>query len=337
MLGNIARDIAGTYINGNYFVKNTWTGSKIKRALRVGEEFDPDFPDSIDLKITTSCSRGCKFCHENSIPWGPSFDFNKTIKILEQLPKVGIELAIGGGNVFDIPEKTVELLEWCNKNHFLPRITLNYQDLLEKEKLFSDIAEWKHEDYENDVYYKVLSLSDAIGVSLNSYIPDPLLDQRRFEYCRTIPKHVYHVILGVLNPDDFLKMYNDPSAYFNILILGFKQFGRAQNQEPKYLDDWKKVIREVIWKSRLMVGDKKPVLGFDNLAIEQLELHGCLTSSEWASTYFGAEFSSTMYIDAVKGEFAPTSRSISRTSWDNINIIDYFKQNKNSFNDTSCN
>ena len=28
-------------------------------------------------------------------------------------------------------------MEWCNKNHFLPRITLNYQDLLEKEKLFS--------------------------------------------------------------------------------------------------------------------------------------------------------------------------------------------------------
>ena len=56
----------GTYINGNYFVQSDWTGTKVKRTLRVGEDFNPDFPDSIDLKITNSCSHACPFCHEDS-------------------------------------------------------------------------------------------------------------------------------------------------------------------------------------------------------------------------------------------------------------------------------
>ena len=73
------------YLNGNYIVispsYNNFTIKK--RALRINEELKADFPDSIDLKISNRCSIGCKYCHENSIPTGDIFDFDKWMAFLD--------------------------------------------------------------------------------------------------------------------------------------------------------------------------------------------------------------------------------------------------------------
>ena len=39
----------------------------------------------------------------------------------------------------------------------------------------------------------------------------------------------------------------------------------------------------------------------------------------------GNEGSCSMYIDAVEGKFARTSRDSNRVDWDSINLIDFFK------------
>ena len=45
---------------------------------------------------------------------------------------------------------------------------------------------------------------------------------------------------------------------------------------------------------------------------------------KWDELYLGKEGSCSMYIDAVKGEFARTSRSPERVSWNDIKLLDYY-------------
>jgi hypothetical protein len=65
-------------------------------------------------------------------------------------------------------------------------------------------------------------------------------------------------------------------------------------------------------------------LGFDNLAIEQLGIKGMVDGEKWKGIYLGDEGTCSMYIDAVKGEFARTSRSPERVSWNDVKLLDYY-------------
>jgi hypothetical protein len=48
------------------------------------------------------------------------------------------------------------------------------------------------------------------------------------------------------------------------------------------------------------------------------------TTEGWDKFYMGDDFCFTMYIDAVKQEYAPTSRDANRMSFDEISLTDYF-------------
>ena len=65
-------------------------------------------------------------------------------------------------------------------------------------------------------------------------------------------------------------------------------------------------------------------LGFDNLAIEQLGIKDLVGDEKWKGIYLGDEGTCSMYIDAVKGEFARTSRSPERVSWNDVKLLDYY-------------
>ena len=297
------------YINGNYFVQiKGW--NKSYRALRQDDPiFKSDFPDSIDLKITNCCSIGCKYCHESSIPNGKHFNLQNTIKILSELPKVGIELAIGGGCILEMPENDlIGFLKWCKDNNFLIRATINSKDLLDKKKL---------------KFIEKLKLTDrieAFGISID----DP--KNCNFEMIEDIflyNKIVYHIIAGVYPINEIEKLLN--KNYRSILILGYKNWGRGENFQPK-LDNWKKEITRIAYGQRKM---QSCSISFDNLAIEQLGVKDILTQSEWDTYYMGPEFSHSMYVDAVTEVFAPTSRSAQRVKWqDSKGILDYYKNNR---------
>jgi MoaA/NifB/PqqE/SkfB family radical SAM enzyme len=304
-----------SYFNGNYFVLTNYRGTKLKQVLKAGEEPEAEFPDSIDIKITNSCGWGCPFCHESSHPNGKSFNFKKLTEVLEALPRVPIELAIGGGNVFDIPEKTLKLIRWANKRGFLTRITLNYKDMYH-------ILDYK------GPYKKIMKEVGAIGVSIPRYIDKPLHEKPKDNAEWYVGSNlgiqrncVMHIIVGVY-PYEQIPLLNN---YEKVLILGYKQWGRAKNSKPKDFEKWRETIKDfILHKKRLGI-----TIGFDNLAIEQIYGDEFDKSSPF---YGGNEFSSSMYIDAVGETFAPTSRSPERTKWtDALNIVEYFKNNKNEF------
>lgn len=323
-----------SYINGNYCVLDSGF-TRIKRALRRGEDFKAEFPDSIDLKITNRCLIGCPFCHESSGPGGGSFDLSKTKAILGTLPRVGIELAIGGGDVLEIPDKTVELIDWCNEQGFRTRVTINYKSI---EKYSDEMKEAikQHIQYFSNgsnrgtppvvsARYEILREAGAIGISIDQYID-------RWPFDLGTYNTVFHIIAGEFPPADLKKLWENCLNYKRLLILGYKDFGRAKGRPPKYdLGEWEEALKRLIWESRRS-SDKfpmgTPIVGFDNLALEQLNVRGAMTEEEWGDRYFGDEFTSSMYVDAVSGLFAPTSRSTERETWqDNGNsIIEYFKK-----------
>lgn len=317
-----------TYLNGNYIVKSYAWGTKIYESLRIGEDLISEFPDSIDLKITNVCDIGCPFCHESSGPTGKSFDLGKTIKLLDGLPKVGIEIAIGGGDVLNpgVVEDTIELIKWLERNKFLPRITINMKtiDKIRKEQgggFFSLLGNHTVRTY----------LNIPLGVSISEFNEERLKD---FENnCEELISNivVYHVITGIIPPNDLEELILSKRR---VLILGYKTWGRGENNPPplEKIEDTGEVVRRLIKKARgsVAVEDLDYMLGFDNLALEQLRIQEVLTKKEWDMYYMGDEFTHSMYVDAVNEEFAPTSRDPERKSWNDYQggIVEYFKTEK---------
>lgn len=314
------------YINGNYFVMSRRDVSKIKRALRFNEDLHAEFPDSIDLKITNACSIGCKYCHESSVEGAKKFDLKKTIEILDKLPKCGIEVAIGGGDIFDddCMEDAEDLVSWLKNNKFQPRITVNYKSLQ---------REFNSDGDPISSYSIVADCSEAVGVSIDK-MPD--VDDLFKSIC-CLDKVVFHIIAGIFPVDDIMKLYKEANACsisnrpVRILILGYKQFGRAAGTSVD-LENWKKGIKKLIFEIRTgktFISDPGIVIGFDNLALEQLDIESSLLPDEWNNLFCGCDFTSSMYVDAVEGTFGPTSRSPQdeRVSWDSTSIVEYFKEN----------
>lgn len=308
------------YLNGNYIVRTYAGGTKIYEALRIGEDFISEFPDSIDLKITDICDIGCFFCHENSNPNGKSFNLEKTIKMLDTLPKVGIEVAIGGGDVFNpsVLDDTIKLIKWLESNKFFPRVTINIETI---------------NKFKKDEYFSLLDsvyLSIPIGVSVSRF------DEKELNFlethCEELTSNivVYHVIVGIISPDDLEKLIKSKRR---VLILGYKTWGRGKINPPssEKIEETGKLVRKLIKQVRECGADVNFMIGFDNLALEQLKIREALTKKEWEMSYMGDEFTHSMYVDAVKEEFAPTSRDPNRKSWSDYpgGIVEYFKSEKN--------
>lgn len=302
------------YINGNYIVINE-SYKKTYVGLRVGEPFESEFPDSIDLKITNLCSIGCPYCHESSSPLGKVFDIDKTIKILSKLPKVGIEIAIGGGDILTCPLKVSELVSWLRNNNFFPRVTINYKSI----KLYSSNSGAEIDDllnFNNNI--------GGIGISIDEFREKDIENVNNSLWLRGSNSIVYHIIAGIFPISDIKPLIESNN---NVLILGYKNFGRAYGVSPKYsIKEWEKELKRVLYRYRYDNLSSK--IAFDNLALEQLNIKDSLTTEEWEKFYMGKEFSHSMYIDAVEGIFSPSSRDSFRMSWDDIDILSFFKKYK---------
>lgn len=113
------------YVNLGGYYKNGTEQLLIGRdgtRIRIFDENSvPEWPESIDLKITDKCTHGCEFCYENCTPDGKH---GKLHKCLESLPEF-VELAIGGGNLLANPdyEKYLSLTRYVN-------VTLHAEDFL---------------------------------------------------------------------------------------------------------------------------------------------------------------------------------------------------------------
>ena len=286
----------GRYTNGNYDVLIYDDGTKIR--YNDLNYFNPEFPESIDVKISDRCDMGCLFCHECSTPDGKLANLNHPI--FDSIHPY-TELALGGGNIFEHPD-LIPFLEKMRDKKVICNITVHLHHYMEH---FDQIKE-----------LIAAKLVHGVGVSVNGRI-----NTVELEHLRYLNDHVVvHSIAGVvpLHVLDYLSDY-----VHKLLILGYKEFGRGEtyiSNNPDVLYNIHR-LKESLPKLKQMFH----VVAFDNLAIKQLQPQLLITCTEWEHLYMGEDGQYTMYLDMVKEEYAISSTS-KRSPITSNNINDLFKE-----------
>lgn len=293
-----------SYENGNVSVSIFGDGTKIRRFKGIPK---PYFPESLDCKITNYCDMGCKFCHEDSTTSGIHGDLNKLKSVLISLP-AGIELALGGGNPLSHPD-LISFLKWAKDRGLICNLTVNQGHL--------------KEFYAQLCYLIDNDLIKGLGISIVT---------SDFTHIKELRKRtnniVYHIIAGVHSPTLVKKLEQIDNNTSKVLILGYKYFGRGKEYYSQHVEN---IITNWIANiMALMNICQNTIFSFDNLALEQLAIQDQIDPKIWKQCFMGDDFSFTMYIDAVKQEYAPTSRSNERVSVNEMSLFEYFINNRNA-------
>jgi len=294
----INQPVLADYVNGGYRVTIYEDGTKVRIPLL--ENPVPVFPESIDLKITNKCDLNCPFCHEASVEDGAHANFAVMAAIAECL-KPGMEVAIGGGNPLAHPD-LVKFLKLLQNKGVLPNITINYKHLQTYKEMIQQLVDQK--------------LVYGVGVS-------NVCAKNRIEVSRHVNENVVlHTIAGIDKIGTWLTILNnDRNNKFKLLVLGYKEFGRGKNYfseaVSQELSNWKFYLPTLLALQNVSVS-------FDNLAVEQLDIRRLLSVGQFNEVYMGNDGEFTMYIDAVRSEFAISSTS-SRFVVEEWDIVELFR------------
>lgn len=285
-----------TYRNGNYRVfLDRRDGTKVRMSR--DDDFLPEFPESMDVKITDRCDVGCPFCHEDSRPDGLHADLDQPF--LDTLHPYS-EIAVGGGNVLSHPGLD-GFLERLRDLRCVPSITVNQ---LHFESDFDRILDL----YESGLVY-------GVGVSLVTP------SRELFEKLRRIPTSVVHTINGILTESDVRAMSGQE---LRVLVLGYKNLRRghdwkiARGSEIESNMDWLAGNLQTLF-------DATDTAVFDNLALDQLPVRETIGEDLWSVIYGGDEGSHTYYIDMVRREYAVSSTSADRFPIGNLTVPEMFR------------
>lgn len=284
------------YQNGNYQVSIFSDGTKIRRTEE--NEFIPSFPESIDLKITNCCDKGCPMCHENSKSDGKHGNINHPF--INSL-QAGTELAIGGGNPLEHPD-LLSFLTKLKEKGIIANMTVN------QDHLFANLS----------LIEKMISEKLIYGLGISVTSPDlPLIS-----FCQKHDNAVLHLIAGYHELDVFRNLGNKG---INILILGYKQFGRGK----KYYSPQIQMNIDSLEKEISNLASDFKIVSFDNLSLEQLKIKSKVSEEVWKNHYMGGDGQYTMYIDLVDEKFASSSTSENRYAiLDNIQDMFSFIRRK---------
>lgn len=271
------------YKNGNYSVTIDLDDGT-KERFTWDNEYLPEFPENMDVKVTNKCPYGCPMCHENSKPDGKHAPLSN-FAFLDSWTK-GCEIALGGGALSTYPYLT-ELLTLIKSKGIIANATFHQNEIVDN---INTILNYQ----QNKMLY-------GIGVSFSS-------PSEELKNCVNLLNNaVFHVIAGIVTEEQInwiLNNFENPK----VLVLGYKHFRRGN----EYYDVIGKSIEENIkWLNSFLKDNlnKFSVLSFDNLALEQLNVKDMVSIEAWILFYQGEEGSSNMYIDAVEGEFARNSTS----------------------------
>lgn len=288
-----------SYVNGNYWVfLNTVDGTKIR--ITDDDEYDAEYPESMDIKITNMCDKRCSWCHEDSKPDGHHADLEQPF--LDTI-RPYTEVAVGGGNILCHPHLEDYLIH-LRELKCLPSITVN------QEHFCHDF------DYISSLYERGLVF--GIGVSL-TYVDSLLLKNMK-----KLPTAVLHTINGLFTERD---LYGLSGHGLKLLVLGYKSIRRGADY-LKYRD--KAIENNMSWLGSHLddLFNGFDVVSFDNLALKQLPIREFIGEDRWSEFYMGDDGQHTFYIDMVEKEYAISSTSKERYPIGKKTVRDMFQHIK---------
>jgi hypothetical protein len=289
-----------SYKNGNCLVSLFEDGTKVGE-FPDGCSPQVAHPESIDVKITNFCDMGCSYCHETSTMSGRHGDLSRLLATLESLPP-GVELAIGGGNPLSHPALVPFLIDLQDRG-IVANLTVNQGHL--------------NENFDLLVFLLRSKMVKGLGISVTSN------NFRSIEPLIPLSSNiVFHVIAGVNDPEVVVRL-NQLSPDAKTLVLGYKTFGKGVAFFTSGSEQISRSIKQWAIKLPELLGSYH--MSFDNLAIEQLRLKRLFTDKGWNRFYMGDDGAFTMYVDAVEGTFAKTSRSDARVSFSESDLLGFFK------------
>lgn len=277
MKGNLTMNLLTKYQNGNYTVKLYDDGTKIR--YNDLDNLTPSFAESMDVTITTVCNGGCEYCYLGCTTQGVHADLNDPIF---DTVHSGTEMAI---NANDLSHPGLEdfLIKMKNKGVYT-NITINQKHLSSN---VDKLADWQSR-----------KLIWGIGVSLtNSEDPNLIPSINKLQNV------VIHVIDGCLSKKD---LDNLKDNNLKLLVLGFKHKGRGveyYNTHKEEVDNNIKFLNEHLYDYKKHYNG----FGFDNLAIEDLDMINKVSKDIWDLYFMGSEGEFTMFYDACSKKFAVSS------------------------------
>lgn len=286
-------ELLGVYKNGNFTTKIFSDGTKVRET--EDDDFKPDFPENMDVKITNYCDMECPFCHEGSTTDGKFGDILNE-KFIDTLHPYQ-EVALGGGDATSHPD-LIPFLHKLKERKVIANMTVNQIHFEKKQDLIKQLVDEK--------------LIYGLGVSL----VNPT--EQFIELISQYPNAVIHVINGILKPSDLEVLAN---KNLKMLILGYKRLRRG--------NDWIREDHENIMTKQMWLQDNLAeiikqfkVVSFDNLAIEQLNVRRLMSDEDWNEFYMGDDGSMTYYIDMVERKFARSSTADFDKRYELMNSVD---------------
>lgn len=304
------RKTLARYHNGNYDVVLLSDGTKI-RFGRDGEDFNAEFPESIDLNITDWCDVGCPFCYRGCTPEGRHHAFDEwELKSLE-FP-AGMEVALGGGS----PIRHPDLEKYCDffrAAGCFPSITVHHSSIMDTRT---------NGDLNRLMGLQIMGRIHGVGISTTYYNEE--LSSNIREY---LDHGVVHMIAGLVSTDNVYRWLLDGIP---VLILGYKNMGRGHMSSAdeglgiaQLTEQLSLLVGELLggeWHgiSQKLAGNygklpKNSILSFDNLALKQLKVKNLVPKERWDELYMGDDgvdgelTSASMYMDMVSMTYARNS------------------------------
>ena len=238
--------------NGNYYyafgttIRSNLYSDYCKLRFAFNKETPvPEYPELIDLKITSQCNHNCPMCFEGSTKDGKHADIEYLKYLVRDVSNGGkqiIEYSIGGGNILLYPELET-LFKTIKKYNGYVNVTIKVDDtktILENEKLLALFKE-----YVDGCGVSVFNEEDA----KKTQNFNKLLNYSDNNQCCDTSQHRVHIVAHII-PEyigyktakkikDCLSdyKYNEFWKYIPVLYLGYKTLQRGKTQAWEKLTD----------------------------------------------------------------------------------------------------
>ena len=291
--------------DGTYWtLYNRVTGTKIRFSFDV-DPCDPSLgpvkstvPETVDLKITECCHRGCFYCYQDSTPTGQHASMENITSLLYALEGLHVfEVVLGGGEPTLHP-RFADILTACHAYHVAVSFTTGNLEWLNNPTIVDSVRKnCQSFAYSPASYQDLVDMYGALraqGIEVGN-------NDLGHGNAKDIAIHLVPELLDESALEDYLRLAGDMNS--RVTLLGLKRQGRAAHLPPYVRTTAAGTIFSVI---RNFSKVNYTRIGIDSVLALSLAPH-LLAAHISKTLYETTEGGFTCYVDAVKGRIAASS------------------------------